>query len=63
MALTFPVISHGEVTGPVTDVFHLKTPWFVVQLWFEDELILLNEVKVSVVRRSNWCLSCALAWL
>jgi hypothetical protein len=49
MALTFPVISHGEVIGPVTDVFLLKTPWYVVQLWLEDKLIILSEVKVSAV--------------
>jgi hypothetical protein len=49
MALNFQVISLGEVIGPVTDVFDLKTPWFVVKLWFEDELILLSEVNVSVV--------------
>lgn len=49
MALTFPVISHGEVTGPETDIFHLKTPWYVVQLWFEDDVIVLSGVKVSVV--------------
>jgi hypothetical protein len=47
--LTFPVIAHVEVIGPVTDAFLLKTPWYVVQLWFEDDLILLSEVKFSVV--------------
>ena len=38
MALTYPVISYGKVIGPITDVFHLKTPWYVMQLWSEDEL-------------------------
>jgi len=53
MALTSPVISHGEVIGPVTDVFLLKTHWYVVQLSFEDNLILLSQVKVFVVGLSS----------
>jgi len=49
MFLTFPIIFHGKVNEPVTDVFHLKTSCYVVQMWFEDELILVREVTFSVV--------------
>jgi len=49
MFLTFQIISHGEVNEPVTDVFHLKTSFYVVQLWFEDELILVREITFPVV--------------
>jgi hypothetical protein len=49
MFLTFPIISHGEVNGPVTEVFHFKTSSYVVQLWFEDELFFVREVTFSVV--------------
>jgi hypothetical protein len=53
MVSTFVVISHGEVIRPVTDVFQLKSPWYVVQLCFEYELILLCDVKLCVVGLSG----------
>jgi hypothetical protein len=45
----FPSNFAREVVGPVTDLFLLKTPWYVVQLWFEDKLTVLSEAKFYVV--------------